>query len=309
MDGKAPHLRQAFSRFGLSAVVILLSLGLGEIVMRCVYTPPPLYTERNTLYRYDPELGWFPIPLLQGTCRNVRVRHNAMGFRDREHPDESKKALVVLGDSFVYGYDVEQNQVFTHLLQERLPEWNVYNLGVSGYGTDQELLLLQKYSARLNPKIVLLLFNGNDWQDNGTNKRYGYFKPFYTFENNHLQLQGVPVPKCLLYYPAAYPRLFKSVLVIRLAELIWRPIARRWPVVRVADPTFPLLLAMRDAVESRHARFLLGFTDMIPVERRFCDEERLACLDLRSSHVTDTGHWDPRGHQNAADKIFHFLFL
>ncbi len=280
---------------------------MAEVILRLTRPLPPFYSERNTIYHYDSELGWFPNPSLEGMCRYVHVHHNTMGFRDREIPPDAKNVLAVVGDSFVYGYDVKQEEVFTERLRHLLPRSTIVNLGVSGYGTDQEFLLLQKQLPRLNPKSVLLVFNSNDWQDNETNKRYGYYKPYFVSEAGSLRVQGIPVPKCLLYYPAAYPRLFKSALVVRTAELIWKKVAQRWPVVQVPNPTLPLLLTIRDYVQSHHARFILGFIDITTEEKKFCVQSEIQCVNLHSAHLSDTGHWDAKGHQEIAQTLSAIL--
>ncbi len=111
--------------------------------------------------------------------------------------------------------------------------WDIYNLGVSGYGTDQEYLLLKRLIDQIRPDLVLLIFCQNDHDDNATNRRYGYYKPYFTLDQNQLALHGVPVPKAALL--SIGPWLFKNWIVARLAEIVS---AKRtfWPVVRFPTP-------------------------------------------------------------------------
>ena len=81
-----------------------------------------------------------------------------MGFRDREREtargsdrNGSRLRIVVLGDSFTWGHGVEDEGLFTRLLEDRLPGTEVWNLGGSAYSTEQELLLLRKESRRIDP--------------------------------------------------------------------------------------------------------------------------------------------------------------
>src|SRR6266540_4873193 len=119
--------------------------------------------ERNLTYRYDPELGWFPISnskkIFTGS-RTIHVEHNSRGFRETNHVLDTKPRIIFLGDSFVWGYDVEQNERFTDKLRDKLAGWSVYNLGVSGYGTDQEYLLLKRQYDFYRPQIVFLFSAG-----------------------------------------------------------------------------------------------------------------------------------------------------
>ena len=300
----------------VSLTVLLMGFGMMEITFRLIDKKrPELYNERNTLYRYDSALGWYPKPNFQGMFyyephQPVWVRHNSMGFRDREHEPKRHPVLAILGDSYVYGFNVDQKERFSELLGQKMPGWEIYNLGVSGYGTDQEYLLLRKLFDPIQPDAVLLIFCSNDHDDNSTNRRYGYYKPYFDMRHGRLALSGVPVPKSLLYFPSAYPLLFKSVVVARMAEMIWRPIAGHyWPTVRVPDPTGPLLLMMRDEVEKRGATFEVGFIGYGPEEKAFCQATHLYCFETNSSHVYKTagGHWNVEGHREVAEQIDRYL--
>ena len=102
-----------------------------------------------------------------------------------------RPGILFLGDSYLWGYDVEAAERFTDKLQVRHPEWSIYNLGVSGYGTDQEYLLLNRYFDEYKPQVVFLLFcEETDHEDNRSNMRYGgYYKPYCTITGNRLELK------------------------------------------------------------------------------------------------------------------------
>ena len=72
---------------------------------------------------------------------------------------------------------------------------------MSGYGTDQEYLLLKKLWPKVKPAVVVLIVcTDNDRQDNSTNIRYeGYQKPYFTTAaDGAMVLHGQPVPKSRL---------------------------------------------------------------------------------------------------------------
>jgi len=68
--------------------------------------------ERSLAYRYDDQLGWFPKAndeLTYTGSRKIHIAHNDRGFRDLDHDaQKTRPRLIFLGDSFVWGYDVEQ---------------------------------------------------------------------------------------------------------------------------------------------------------------------------------------------------------
>jgi len=120
--------------------------------------------------------------------------------------------MIFLGDSFVWGYDAEQQERFTEKLRANIPGWSIYNLGVSGYGTDQEYLLLRQQYDFYRPQIVFLIFcKDNDDEDNSRNERYGlYYKPYFTVDGAWLKLRGVPVPRSEAYFFSLHNLLVKS---------------------------------------------------------------------------------------------------
>ncbi len=302
-------LRSALFRSLSIVVSLFLSLAVAEVILRLSHRIPLLIDERNTLYRYDALLGWSPLPHVQGLLkgsRHVHVSHNAQGFRDRDHLETKQPVLLVLGDSFVYGYDVEAGERFTDLLQQRLPSWDIYNLGVSGYGTDQEYILLKQVLPNVKPTRVLLVFCQNDTEDNTTNKRYGYYKPYFIAHENQLELQGVPVPRGVRYSVAAHPLLFKSRLVTALVRA-W--ITAHAPVATVTNPTIPLLLSMKQYLATHHVDFKIGFIHMTQPQKKFCHQIGLSCVDLHSDHVyPDYGsHWTPEGHREIAEQLYPVL--
>ena len=97
--------------------VAVLSLAVAESIVRVVL-PAQIYTdERNLTYRHDAQLGWFPQEnsrkQFQGS-RSIGVKHNALGFRDKEYQENDVPNIVVLGDSFVWGTAV-LNRLFVDL--------------------------------------------------------------------------------------------------------------------------------------------------------------------------------------------------
>jgi len=124
---------------------LLLLVGITEISLQFVV--PILYRPRVT--RVDPVLGWYHNPSvsvageLEGYA--FRVSYNAHGYRVPEHSLTNKSGrprVVILGDSFVEGSEVDDRDVFTYHLQQDMPGVEFINLGVYGYSTAQELCFL-----------------------------------------------------------------------------------------------------------------------------------------------------------------------
>ena len=260
--------------------------------------PPP--DERSLAYRYDAQLGWFPRANHQITytgSRRIHIAHNARGFRDKEHTlEKTRQRLVFVGDSFVWGYDVELGERFTEYLQADLAAVEVLNFGVSGYGTDQCYLLVQQFFDDYRPDAVIYLFNQTDLEDNAVNFNYrAYYKPYYVMDGDALELRGVPVPRA-----SVWSRFLNSI--------------SRAPRLRSDGATItpPLISAMNDYVKSRGASFAVGMIDEEPLIRRHLEQQKIVYFDLthvdhRYRYPGHGFHWTPAGHQLVARAIKAFL--
>jgi len=210
-----------------------------------------------------------------------------MGFRDRkQHAAGTKPHLLFLGDSFVWGYDVEQHERFTDLLAERIPDWDTINVGVAGYGTDQEYLLLQKFFARFHPDVVFLVFcTDNDTVDNSSNQTaYGeYYKPYFESVGEMLLLKGIPVPKSMHYYFAEYRNLSKFYFRRATVRLYYKLFGV--PGLFTTDPTLKIIARMRRFVEDGGAVFLVGLQKPQPTLEAFLEDQGIPYVHLDNPHV------------------------
>lgn len=150
-----------------------------------------------------PEAGFPPV-----------VRYNNYGLNDDNLTLDKPPGVfrvVIVGDSFPQGLQVEREQGFPWLLEALLNDASartveVINLSVDAYGTDRELLLYAALGWRFQPDLVLLsVYPGNDIQDNQIDlehRRYGYRlrRPYFTLADGQLHLHNSPS-----YDPSAYP--------------------------------------------------------------------------------------------------------
>jgi hypothetical protein len=302
----------ALLMIGISLVSAFL---LAEVSLRVLFARElaVVTDERNLLYRYDTRLGWFPVAgssnQFVGT-RRITVVNNRQGFRAAaDYAPSAKPGIVFLGDSYVWGYDVEVGERFTDKLQARHPDWSIYNFGVSGYGTDQEYLLLRDEFDIYRPKVVFLMYEaGTDGEDNSTNQRWGYYKPYFVETRSGLELRGIPVPRSDRFFFARHRWLCKP-LVVRLLVLGWF----KWtspPVVNnQPNPTGPIIRALASYVRSKGATLLVGLTRPDPDVQKVLETLHIPYADL-STELRYGGmgyHWSVEGHTFVADKLERFL--
>ncbi|RLE27830.1 MAG: hypothetical protein DRJ65_01675 [Acidobacteria bacterium] len=293
----------------------ILIVAMGEIGIRLFVDLPIDYVdEKSACYRYDPTLGWFPreaADCIHSAKFDTEINNNTDGFRDRDHDlTRGGSSMAFLGDSFVWGYDVKAEKRFTSVIQAFLPDWSILNMGVSGYGTDQEYLLLQGWYPKYTPDIVVLVVHTNDSIDNSTNFRDNYYKPYFEGVEGHLVLKGTPVPKCYRFQQAQHPFAFRSHFVRGLAVLYNR--INKPERVTVTDLKLPLIAAMNHYVTERGSLFRVVFTyrnDSLD-ETSYLEERNIRYLHVPTDlKFEDYGqHWTEEGHASVAAKILERLY-
>jgi len=194
-------------RLSLCLWTLVIVAAASEAALRTAFVrlvTVPLVMEK-VVCTYDEELGWRGLAgartVHSGQEWRVEVKINARGLRSKEYEYDKRvgaKRVVVLGDSYAFGYGVAQEVAFPSQLDSMLgQDVEVINLGTSGYSTDQQLLFLRREGVKYHPDLVIVAFYLNDAYDNLIayyNEWYG--KPrFVVGRDGALQLVGVPVPR------------------------------------------------------------------------------------------------------------------
>jgi hypothetical protein len=127
---------------------------------------------QSSFFQRDEQLGWVPRPQIAGehpyNGTMVPFHTNSRGLRDRENSIQKTNGttrIVVLGDSYTWGYRVRDEEVYPELLESLLGNVDVINLGVTAYATAQELQYFKREGLQYRPDIVLLAFCLNDFDE------------------------------------------------------------------------------------------------------------------------------------------------
>lgn len=188
--------KKLVQRVGLILFSIFLALGLMEIGLR-LFAP-----QYSAFIRADDVLGWWFVPGARYVVDapedcpgwGASGYMNAHGLRDDDYPYEREPdtfRILALGDSYTEAFQVNQDQIWTELLEQRLNErggqrYEVINAGRSGMGTAQEYLFYTHEGYRYAPDLVVVLFIPNDLLDN-TTSRSG-ITPYYSLQGDQLVL-------------------------------------------------------------------------------------------------------------------------
>jgi lysophospholipase L1-like esterase len=195
-------IAKALGRLALFGFSLALSVLTIEIASRFLFLQwAPIGGDR-IFWDYDETLGWSHRPGQRGRFEyedfSVEVAINSVGLRDTEYSLKrvpGKKRMLLLGDSLTWGFGVEQNESFGEVLEQRHPDWEIINGGVSGYGTDQEYLYYTTQGAAYKPDVVLTLFSGNDPENSFHPVQYWHNKPVFRPSGDGIELTNVPVPQ------------------------------------------------------------------------------------------------------------------
>jgi lysophospholipase L1-like esterase len=166
--------------------------------VRMATTPGSFYL------RYDTNIGWVNREGATGevvAAKGIapfRVRVNTQGFRDHEAKmpkPAGTRRIVFLGDSNTFGFGIGEGDRFTDLLAKRAPaRTEILNLGVFGYGTDQEAIYLERQALRFAPDQVVLVVSAGDLSDVMSSVNAGAAKPFCRIIDGKFSIHNIPVP-------------------------------------------------------------------------------------------------------------------
>jgi hypothetical protein len=159
-------------KWSSGALYLLL---LGEVYLRLLHPMP-----RLPRYVSGTSYG------VRGNTPNARfwhrtpdydheIRINSRGIRaDREIPYKKppgERRVLLLGDSFALGHDATLEETFLYQMRDELAsragiDVVPINMGVSGFGTAEELITLREEGLRYAPDLVVVAWHSTDLEDN-----------------------------------------------------------------------------------------------------------------------------------------------
>ncbi len=189
--------KRVFVKFTLLFISLVIGLFVTEIALRIINYSFP------TFYSPDEYRGYVLTPKIEGWYRKEGesyVRINSDGLRDVEH-NKQKPAntlrIAVIGDSYAEALQVPLENAFWKIAENRLQNCSalggrqveVINFGVSGYGTAQELITLQRQVWEYSPDVVLLaVTTNNDISDNLRALKKTDEIPYFVYRGDKLEL-------------------------------------------------------------------------------------------------------------------------
>lgn len=225
--------------------------------------------------------------------------------------------IFLLGDSYAFGVGVNDDETVAWFLARRTPH-NVVNLGVLGYGTDQELLKLEELFERRPDAtvrhVVVLVFD-NDFVDvqHAYDPFLGRHKPHFRVANQELVRTD--------YQRGALDRLMDVSRLVWLVNSKCSMIFARPnpPAEAGRDLVVACLQAMRRVAEARGAQLHIlahhRLRGPLPFSPSLWNDflQRAGATDITERLRTtagpdpigpDGGHWSAAGNALAAQIVF-----
>jgi len=228
MAPKGNATKQLLLKIGLVFFGIALALLMAEVIVRTFFEEPiqprfvidPGYgvqaNQPNVVTRY-----YFPEDYA------VTISNNSMGMRGlREYSIEKAPnvhRIALLGDSFIYGIGVNDEEVISTLLEDELRDtsqqhgvdFEVLNFAVTGFGQTEELVTYQQSVKSYQPDEVVIFYYNNDIRNNAQTKLFEIDGDGILRRTNSQYLPGVKARE-VLYSIAPTRWLFKHSQVWNL---------------------------------------------------------------------------------------------
>lgn len=168
---KGKKIGFALVAMGFSLVLALLA---GELLARIVAPQReiPRWFVVDKDYGYFHRRNFKQVYQYQASDVTWLARFNELGLRGPAYggPRAGERRVLCLGDSFTFGYGLDEEKIFPTKLERQLNaqgggNWRVINAGVGGWGALQETKYARAHFDLFRPDVVVLTVCDNDAND------------------------------------------------------------------------------------------------------------------------------------------------
>ncbi len=276
-----------------AALGLALALVAGEGLARLLRGgDAALFPRHHTSYRYGPY-----------TIRGIRAKAqfwqtsadgswkfdtNSRGFRGTKDFPYAKPAgtlrVLSLGDSHTQGYEVSHDAAYPSVLERALKdrgtEAEVINTGVSGFGTAEELVLLEHEGVKYAPDAVTLGFFANDFEDNVNAGLFGLDERNRLVEKKHEHIPGVRIQDAVYAVPGAQWLSGNSHLYSLVFSGLWNALKARARGDRA--------VAADDSVPTARVELAAALIERM---HRFCADRGIRLIVIDIPATAEAGRW------------------
>jgi hypothetical protein len=303
---------------------VCITILLAEIFVRIFYPESHDHVLPSGLYENDGYLGW-------KLSKEKSVNHhsslfdvnyctNSFGFRDKKRTIKKKHnefRILLYGDSQTFGWGNPVEKRFSNLLEESLPNVEIWNLSVPAYGLDQEILSYKKDVFETD--AVIFFVSGYTLSRINYDYLYQKSKPKFALSNSD-ELKVIPpkepdVVKTFIdnsirwmYLPFFLEEKISSLSGKPLSEgsiskLIFQNKGRD-----LNNLEKRLIIFAKDLTESRDNLMIILFNSSSLkglAIKDFCIQNDIICYDININEKSDDlilgstdGHWNSKANGN-----------
>ncbi len=181
------------------SITLVVTLGSIELGLRRFlpvdYRPPASelpHVAGEIIYQASsiPDLDYELAPDVETEAYGVTVSTNRYGMRGDEPDPQKSRRIVVLGDSFAFGFRIPQEKVFSswleRALQTRDGDYEVLNLAVPGYSIQDEVITLEHKGMQWDPEVIIIGYVMNDPEVEPIQQIPAYFREPSWWQHSHL---------------------------------------------------------------------------------------------------------------------------
>ena len=320
----------------LLAMSLLAAFLLGELVVRVFISEPikPRFVIDSGYGVRANEPNISTVHAWPGEYE-VTVSNNAAGMRGSkdyvQKKDRGVVRIALLGDSFVYGHGVNDNEVVSFILEQYLNEsrsqtrYEVLNFGVSGFGQAEEFMTYRKLVRKYEPDLVVIFYFNNDVTNDAVSNLFDLAESGLLRETGNQYLPGVKARE-LLYSMAPVRFLFEhsqlwNMLRNRLSALVQNHLMKEKGFLFYDDKNEKAVELnqgiLREFVRvikqdgAQPVLFLIPDKEMVSNFSMSGNElKRMDLLVLDGAHILEStdyyeqdGHWRNSGHRKSAQAL------
>ena len=163
-------------KFLMSLAVLMGLFAIGELASRAIWSVADLSLSPENAHLIDhPTRLWVQAPNASFILpEHGELRTNELGLRDGPvtiPKPTGEHRILSLGESSTWGHGVRQSDTYSTLLERMMTTpgrtVNVINAGVPAYTVQQSAVYLAEEGARLQPDVVMVYHQTNDFLPSG----------------------------------------------------------------------------------------------------------------------------------------------
>lgn len=318
--------------------LIVLFFALAEVVLRARGNKPwEVYKIRRTIeplgekfFMPHPKLGYINHPgkfkvTLNNSSYSFNVTNLDNSLRvtralDTHDGTYSNKEIWIFGDSFTYGWGVNNEETYPWLLQEEFTNYKVLNFGISGYGPLHSLIQF-KEAIKNNEKpclVILAYASFHDMRNTSSRSRGKRLKRLDKANWNLIEPYVRIDRKGILHYAMSeFP--YREFPFMRQSAFI------NWLEIKydmIQDIFYQnhwisklLIKEFSQLCQKNNIKFVIAgiMADTLTYDMlEYCKKEGIAAIDISIPYNNETtilqdGHPNATGHKMLAEKLIYFL--